>query len=63
MLLPPHKVALEADVDMDCAVKVLRVLLWHKCIALLDLFRYSNVYRYTTERTKLRYLACEAGVW
>ena len=39
-----EEIALESGVDSDRCRASLRVLLWHGCVVLVDLFRYSNVY-------------------
>ena len=38
------EIAVESGVDSDRCRASLRVLLWHGCLVVVDLFRYSNVY-------------------
>ena len=38
------EIALESKVDSNLCRASLRVLLWHGCLVLVDIFRYSNIY-------------------
>ena len=37
-------IAIAAEMDVDVVQGCVRVLLWHRCVVLVDLFRYSNIY-------------------
>jgi len=37
-------VALASDVDLDCCLRCLNALLWHKGVVLLDIFQFANMY-------------------
>ena len=39
------RIARDAEMDVDCAKRCLRALLFYKCVVVADVFRFSNVYQ------------------
>jgi Nitrogen permease regulator 2 len=41
------KISLDAEVDVEIVKRCVRALLYYNCVALIDIFQYSNVYTAT----------------
>jgi nitrogen permease regulator 2-like protein len=41
------KISLDAEVDIEIVKRCVRALLYYNCVALIDIFQYSNVYTAT----------------
>jgi len=46
------RIAIEAQMDVDCVKQSLRILLFYECVIVVDVFRFSNVYQQCTDATK-----------
>jgi nitrogen permease regulator 2-like protein len=48
------KISLDAEVDIEIVKRCVRALLYYNCVALIDIFQYSNVYTATDKVSYVR---------
>ena len=46
------RIAIEAQMDVDCVKQSLRILLFYECVIVVDVFRFSNVYQQCLDVSK-----------